>query len=163
MTNTRLLRSAALAVTLAFGAASAEHGIVKAQAGTAPSAQAGPSRMGQMMAARQKMQAEMEAQAKKLDELVARMNAAKGGDKVDRVAAALTELVSQHTAMHRRMMGPGGMMAMPPQAPGPTLTPAQGGRAEPAFPQGHDQHTQARPTQGQPTTASDEEMCLPAV
>jgi hypothetical protein len=57
--------------------------------------------MGGMMAERAKMAAEMAAQARKLDELVAQMNAAKGADKIDKVAAALTELVSQHKARTR--------------------------------------------------------------
>jgi hypothetical protein len=105
--------------------------------------------MGGMMAERAKMAAEMAAQARKLDELVAQMNAAKGADKIDKVAAALTELVSQHKAMHSRMMGPGGMMA-----PGnPVPPPAQGRSAEPPLPQSHDHQTQG----------PDEELCLPAV
>jgi hypothetical protein len=105
--------------------------------------------MGGMMAERAKMAAEMAAQARKLDELVAQMNAAKGADKIDKVAAALTELVSQHKAMHSRMMGAGGMMA-----PGnPVPPPAQGRNAEPPLPQSHDHQTQG----------PDEELCLPAV
>ncbi len=100
------------------------------------------------------MQAEMEAQAKRLDELVAQMNSARSADKVDKVAAALTELVSQHKAMHRRMMGPGGMMTMPPQEPGPTLPPTQGRDAEPVLPQAHDQHTRVE---------DDAPLCLPGV
>ena len=101
------------------------------------------------MAERAKMAAEMTAQARKLDELVAQMHAAKGADKIDKVAAALTELVSQHKAMHSRMMGPGGMMA--PESPAPPA--ARERQAEPPLPQSHDHQTQRQ----------DEELCIPAV
>jgi hypothetical protein len=60
--------------------------------------------------------------------------------------------VAQHKAMHRRMMGPSGMMAAPSAEPGARTPPAQG-RDEPALPQAHDQHTRIE----------DEEMCLPGV
>jgi Skp family chaperone for outer membrane proteins len=123
MINMRLFGVAGIAAAFAIASALTEPSVARAQAGPASSAQVGqaqPGRgqMGQMMAERQKMQAEMEAQGKKLDALVAQMNTAKGADKVDKVAALLTELVAQHNAMHRRMMGPGGMMAAPmPAAP----------------------------------------------
>jgi hypothetical protein len=56
------------------------------------------------------MMATMQAEQKKLDELVAEMNAAKGPEKVDRIAAVVTEMA----AMHKRMsvMMQGGMMQM---------------------------------------------------
>lgn len=74
-----------------------------------------------MMPGRQAMQAEMEAQAKRLDALVAAMNAPGSGEKVDRVAAVVNELVAQHKAMHARMMG---MPMMSQPATGDTTKPA---------------------------------------
>jgi len=136
MNAPRLVYSAILALTVTV-VASAIQARAQTPAPAAPPApvpgQAGRGRMGGMMAERAKIEADMAAQARKLDELVAQMNAAKGADKVDRVAAALTELVAQHNAMHRRMMAPGGMMA-PPQTPSPTTAPEQ----NPPLPQAHD-------------------------
>ena len=97
---------------------------------------AGPGRMG-MMGDRQAMMANMQAQAKTLDDLVAAMNAAGNADKANRVAAVVTELVAQHKAMHARMMTMmegGGMM----QGRGAAPAPAQ--PAAPATPSEHDQH-----------------------
>ena len=62
------------------------------------------SQAGSMMADRQQMMADMKAMDQKLDGLVAKMNAAKGTDKVDAVAAAVSELVAQRTQMRTRMM-----------------------------------------------------------
>lgn len=88
-----------------------------------------------MMAGRQMMQAELEAQAKKLDALVAAMNAAGSGEKIDRVAAVLNELVAQHKAMHARMM------AMPMMAPAAgTAKPSV-----PAAPPAGDDHLEHHP------------------
>jgi hypothetical protein len=158
MVSTRFLGSATVAVTLALGAASAAHLWAHPQAAPTPQTpvgqtQAGRGGMGQMTAERQKMQADMAAQEKRLDELVTQMNAARGAEKIDKVAAALTELVSQHKAMHRRMMGPGGMMMQRSDAGGMSVPPIQGREATPASPQAHDQHTEHR----------DEEMCVPPV
>lgn len=49
----------------------------------------------------QAMMGAMQADQKKLDELVAQMNAATGLAKVDRIAAVVNEMAS----MHKRMMG----------------------------------------------------------
>jgi hypothetical protein len=64
----------------------------------APPAAQGPS------ADRQAMMASMQAEQKKLDELVAQMNAAKGQEKVDRIAAVVTEMAAMHKRMSRMMM-----------------------------------------------------------
>ncbi|HLG57592.1 MAG TPA: hypothetical protein VI485_19775 [Vicinamibacterales bacterium] len=90
---------------------------------TAPSVPTTPKAgMGaNMMADRQKMMAEMKASEKKLDDLVAAMNQAKGSEKVDRVAALVTEMVAQHREMHTRMMSGGMMMQMPQPAPAATI------------------------------------------
>ena len=55
---------------------------------------------GSMM--EQRMEAMTERQ-QKLDGLVDAMNAARGSEKVDAIAAVVNELVSQHKAMHDRM------------------------------------------------------------
>src|SRR5262245_6981929 len=62
---------------------------------------AGAPRQAQADAGRQAMMADMQAAQKRLDDLVAQMNAAKGSDKVDRIAA----VVNQLAAMHKRMSG----------------------------------------------------------
>jgi hypothetical protein len=89
----------------------------------------GRGRMGGMMADRARMRADMAAQAKKLDDLVAAMNAAKGPDRLDRIAAVVNELVAQHRAMSGRMEG---MMAAPPPA-----SPASPGRGPSGEHDGH--------------------------
>jgi cytochrome bd-type quinol oxidase subunit 1 len=89
---------------------------------------------GGMMADRQAMMATLQAQERKLDELVAAMQAATGADKTDRVAAVVAELVAQHKAMHARMMAMmagGGMMGGRGGSPAP---------AAPATPADHSQH-----------------------
>jgi hypothetical protein len=64
-----------------------------------------------MMPDHQKMMADMKASQQKLDDLVAAMTRATGNDKVDTLAAVLTELVAQHREMCERMMS--GTMTMP--------------------------------------------------
>ena len=49
-----------------------------------------------MMADHQKMMADMKASQKKLDDLVAAMNQATGDDKVNKLAAVVSELVAKH-------------------------------------------------------------------
>lgn len=51
-----------------------------------------------------RMMGEMQASAKKLEGLVANMNAASGEAKVEHIAAIINELVAQHNGMMRRMM-----------------------------------------------------------
>lgn len=62
----------------------------------------GQRQMG-MMADCQKMMADMNAGQEKLDGLIAEMNAATGQQKIDRIAAVLTELVARQKAMHAHM------------------------------------------------------------
>lgn len=65
----------------------------------------GPSEMGgEMMAMHRKMQAEMQSMDERLDALVADMEAAEGDDKVDAIAAVVSELISQRKGMHTMMM-----------------------------------------------------------
>ena len=56
-----------------------------------------------MMADCQTMMAEMKASQEKLDDLIAKMNAATGDQKIAQMAAVLTELVAHQKAMHARM------------------------------------------------------------
>jgi len=71
----------------------------------------------------QAMMANMQAEQKKLDELVAQMNAAKGPEKVDRIAAVVTEMAAMHKRMNGMMMMQGGAMQMPHDAPHPDVKP----------------------------------------
>jgi len=74
---------------------------------------------GQATASQHAMMADMQAAQKRLDDLVSQMNAATGAEKVDRIAAVVTEMVAMHKQMSTMMMH-GGMMHMeqqPPDAP----------------------------------------------
>jgi len=57
-----------------------------------------------MMAERQQMMASMRAMDQKLNDLVKKMDAARGTDKVDALAAVVKEMVSQRAQMRDRMM-----------------------------------------------------------
>lgn len=57
-----------------------------------------------MTAHHKEMMARMEAMDSRLDDLVTKMNAAKGSKKVDAVAAVVSELVSQRKEMRQQMM-----------------------------------------------------------
>ncbi len=73
-----------------------------------------------MMAERKKMMADAQAAEKRLDELVAKMNASQGTAKIDQIAAVVNELVAQHKRMREGMMSmPGGMMQRMQAAPQP--------------------------------------------
>jgi len=64
-----------------------------------------------MMADREKMMTEMKAADQRLDNLVAKMNAASGAEKADATAAVVNEMVTQRRAMRDGMMKmEGGMM-----------------------------------------------------
>jgi hypothetical protein len=60
-------------------------------------------RCQEMMEKKQQMAAEMKAQDAALTAQVARMNSAKGDEKSAAMAAIVTSLVEQRTAMHARM------------------------------------------------------------
>jgi len=57
-----------------------------------------------MMAGHKAMMADMAAAEKKMDEMIAKMNAATGQAKVDQMAAVITELVAHCKEMHGKMM-----------------------------------------------------------
>jgi hypothetical protein len=80
-----------------------------------------------MMANCQAMMAGMKANQDKLDDLIAKMNAATGQLKIDQMAAVLTELVANQKAMRAHMMS----MHEP-------ASPANAPRQQPAT--GHEQH-----------------------
>ena len=84
-----------------------DHG---AQAAAPPAASAPAAQQQAMMA---RMMADMQAQQKHLDEMVAKMNAATGQAKIDQIAAVVTEMAAMHgrmTSMMNMMHGSGGMM-----------------------------------------------------
>jgi hypothetical protein len=83
--------------------------VLTARPGQAQAANNDMAAMKQGMGAQ--MMADMKASQMKLDELVAAMNQATGDDKVDKLAAVVTELVAQHREMCGRMMS-GNMMPM---------------------------------------------------
>ena len=76
---------------------------------TPPAAQGGMPDHQAMMS---RMTANMQAEQKKLDELVAQMNAATGPEKVDRIAAVVTEMAAMHKRMSAMMMEVGMMQMM---------------------------------------------------
>jgi hypothetical protein len=47
----------------------------------------------------------MSERDKKLDDLVAQLNAAKGNDRIDKLVAVVNELVTERKAMHEHMNG----------------------------------------------------------
>ena len=70
----------------------------------------------------QAIMANMQAEQKKLDELVAQMNAATGPDKIDKIAAVVNELAAKEKRMNSMMMmmhGGAGQMPPGPPADGP--------------------------------------------
>jgi hypothetical protein len=69
-----------------------------------PSMMVEESQASAMMAQRQQMMASMRALDQKLDALVSKMNAARGTDKVDAIAAVVKEMVTQRTQMRDQMM-----------------------------------------------------------
>ena len=90
----------AIALSAGFGyAQNNEH-----EHATPPTAQGGAAN-------HQAMIANMQAEQKRLDELVTQMNAATGPEKVDRIAAVVTEMAVMHKRMSTMMMQ-GGMMQM---------------------------------------------------
>ena len=99
-------------LVVAFGAMA---GAVRSQEPAAPPAKPmmGGKMMDEckaMMAKHKAMREEMAAMDTRLDALVATMNAARGAEKTDAVAAVVGELVAQRKAMHSRMMGTGPAM-----------------------------------------------------
>ena len=80
-----------------------------------------------MMGQQQGRMAEMAAAEQKLTDLLATMNAARGDERIEAIAAVVNELAARHIAMRRQMMG---MMK------GPTVAAPE----KPADDGGHSQH-----------------------
>ena len=111
----RLVPSALAALALA-GPARAEDPAPKA----APAAP--PAHVQQMQQQRRAFMEQIQERNKRLDDLVAKMNAARGDAKVDAIAAVINEMVEQRRAMqpHPGMGGPmGGPMGGAPMGAGP--------------------------------------------
>ena len=85
------------------------------------------------------MMTNLEADQKKLDDLVAAMNAATGEDKIDRMAAVVAELSRQNGMCSRMMkdMMSGGMMKMGGEK---MVAPQPAPPAAPGQDNGHEQH-----------------------
>jgi hypothetical protein len=90
--------------------------VVASAAGRAQSPPAAPSHPP-MMADQQQMMASMQAADRKLDDLVAQLNAARGDDRLDKVIAVVKELVAERKTMRDMMAGRGGMMNRESAAP----------------------------------------------
>ena len=71
-----------------------------------------------MMVGCQKMMADINVVDEKLDDLIAKMNAATGQQKIDQIAAVPTKLVAQQKAMHIHMTMMGHDSAPVPETPG---------------------------------------------
>ena len=59
-----------------------------------------------------KMMMSMQESDRKLDDLVAQLNAAKGNDRIDKLVAVVNELAAERHHMHGMMSMHGGMMQM---------------------------------------------------
>jgi hypothetical protein len=70
-----------------------------------------PQACREMMAMRQSMRAEQTSADAELNDLVAKMNAASGEQKVDAIAAVVSEMVAQRQARHEKMAEMRGKMA----------------------------------------------------
>jgi hypothetical protein len=68
--------------------------------------------MHAMMVDQQKMMMSMQTSDKKLDDLVAQLNAAKGNDRIDKLVAVVNELAAERKNMQGMMSMHGGMMNM---------------------------------------------------
>jgi hypothetical protein len=107
---TAIVASCAAVVILAVPGLAGQMPQARAQAATAqakPQAHmaAGMAAKCQaMMADHEKMMTEMKAADQRLDDLLAKMNAASGLDKTDAIAAVVSEMVVQRRAMRDGMM-----------------------------------------------------------
>jgi|SRR5262245_59495789 len=87
---------------------------------TAQEPQQKAARQQQFQQQRRAMMEQIQERNKKLDDLVAKMNAAKGEAKVDAIAAVINEMMEQRKAMappHMGMGGPMGGAGMPAPSP----------------------------------------------
>jgi hypothetical protein len=89
--------------------------VVASAAGRAQNPPAAPSQSA-TMASQQQMMASMQTSDKKLDDLVAQLNAARGDDRLNKVIAVVKGLVAERKAMRHMMAGSGMMMNREPAA-----------------------------------------------
>jgi len=94
---------AGLLLVLGFAAAAQTQKPERQQTPAKPSADM-TDRCKAMMAQHENMMAEMKAADQRLEDLVAKMNAASGQAKVDATAATVTEIAAQRKLMRDRMM-----------------------------------------------------------
>lgn len=128
--RTSLLLSLTAAAVLVGGVLYAQN--APATRGQGPAA-------GRGMMAQQQMMAEMQAEQKKLGELVASMNTATGADKVNRMAAVITEMVAEHGRMSEHMMSmQSGMMQQMMQ--GRQTSPPGATGKDDTRPEAHEEH-----------------------
>ncbi len=80
----------------------------QASAQTDQKGQAGPGKMGQCCGMMSEHAQEMKQMDARLQEKVAAMDAAKGDQKIEAMAAVIKELVAQRQEMHERLMKMGG-------------------------------------------------------
>ena len=62
-----------------------------------------PMGMPEMQKMHEKMMADLKAEQQKLDEMVKKMNSAKGDARVDAIAAIVTQMVEHHRGMAQHM------------------------------------------------------------
>jgi hypothetical protein len=92
--------------------------VVASAAGRAQNPPAAPGQPA-TMAGQQQMMASMQSADKKLDDLVAQLNAARGDERLDKVIAVVKELVAERKTM-RDMMAGRGVMMMNKESAAPT-------------------------------------------
>lgn len=88
-----------------IGALAVLAGVARSQEAAAPKPD-----MRTMMAGQQHMMMSMQASDKKLDDLVAQLNAARGNDRIDKLVAVVNELVAERKQMTSMMSMHAGMM-----------------------------------------------------
>lgn len=94
----------ALAMTATVALVAGPYGVAGAeQHGAFPPAAAAQTDSTEMMKRHQQMMADMKKADAELTTLVEKMNASKGSEKVDAIAAVVTELARRQASMHERM------------------------------------------------------------
>lgn len=125
------MRMRAIGITLVTALTAAGMAMSAQQQGQQPG-MPNQARCQQMMSQRGDMVQRMDAMDKKMDDLIAEMNKARGDRKVDAMAKVITEMAAQRKEMHESMMQmtdmamSGGMCGMMMQGMMPQgTTPAQ--------------------------------------
>src|SRR2546423_9161594 len=103
MSTTRLTTYLVCAGTTLLLSVAIGHAQTSAHDHPAVPAQEPATQQGQATASQHAMMADMQAAQKRLDHLVSEMNAATGGEKVDRIAAVVNEMAAIHKHMSSMM------------------------------------------------------------